>query len=325
MSSSIAQAVADNGVHTGFWTNWSRGAILGATLSLDHQNGGLLTAFLALFVTATGACCWRIFCFVLHSFLSTPRPRDGLYHQQQAILRNTTSGVGGIYKLLAAALAWRRAADRAYARILPLLAATALVTSGFAVASIFSSRISTLTGNEVLLNGDKCIITQDLYDTDLGTGLLQVNPWISGTITTASTFTEQCYRDKGASEDCKSFVRATLPVNIERTADCPFHGGICLSNTSNLRIDTGPMNSHNDFGINAPPHDRFTYRMITHCAPIKTDGYHVLEPAASDNDGCEGIHNFYYGEDTDSQSPITNSIVHCPATDVQQGFILRLA
>lgn len=41
-------------IHLGFWTNWSHGRVKGATITLTHRNGALLTAFLALFVAFAG-------------------------------------------------------------------------------------------------------------------------------------------------------------------------------------------------------------------------------------------------------------------------------
>ncbi|KAL1638028.1 hypothetical protein SLS58_009049 [Diplodia intermedia] len=296
MSSSTTQAVADNGVYMGFWTNWSRGAILGATLTLNHSDGGLLTAFLALFVTFTGTCFWRIICFVLHFVLSSQQPRDGLYHQQQAILRNIATGSGGLYRLLTAAWAWRGTAARVYVRILPLLVATVLIVSGFAVASVFSSKISTLTGDEVLLLGDNCFLTYNTSDIDANDYLQYYNPYTITVTTTAYTHAQQCYADKGASKDCSTMIKKSLPMKIDHDAGCPFYGGICLSNTSNIMIDTGEMSSHDDFGINAPPQDRFSYRLISHCAPIKTEGYHSFN--ISSEKALRGTHRYYYGAET---------------------------
>ncbi|KAL9624424.1 MAG: hypothetical protein Q9160_001387 [Pyrenula sp. 1 TL-2023] len=62
---------------------------------------------------------------------------------------------------------------------------------------------------------------------------------------------------------------------VSTNADCPFPGQdrICLRKSGNIRIDTGLMNSHEDFGLNAEPADRFGFRRVHHCAPLLTDGY----------------------------------------------------
>lgn len=57
-----------NGAHmyTGVWINWSNGVVLGSTLTLSSRDGGLLTAFLAIFISAAGAALWRILSYILH-------------------------------------------------------------------------------------------------------------------------------------------------------------------------------------------------------------------------------------------------------------------
>jgi hypothetical protein len=108
--SSIAQGggVYDD-VYLGFWTNWSQDKVHGATVTLTQNNGGLLIAFVALFVGAAGKSFWKLLCFALHRLLSAPTvPQDGLYHQRQAILRNSETSLQGGCQLFKSMLAWKR-------------------------------------------------------------------------------------------------------------------------------------------------------------------------------------------------------------------------
>ena len=109
-------------VHTGPWINWSHGLVLGSTITLSERNGELLTAFLALFVTAAGASCWKIMSFALHQFRSPRDPQDGLHHQQQAILRNSESPLGISLELARLVWFWRKHALKSFMRTIPLLA-----------------------------------------------------------------------------------------------------------------------------------------------------------------------------------------------------------
>lgn len=86
-------------IYTGVWTNWSHGAVFGRTLTIDRRDGDLLIAFIALFVTIVGTSFWRLACFALHSFFSSEATRDGIYHQRQAILRNSANGANGLWRL----------------------------------------------------------------------------------------------------------------------------------------------------------------------------------------------------------------------------------
>lgn len=78
-------------VRLGIWTDWSRGSVLGQTLTLDRNDANLLTAFTASFVVFVGARVWGMASLVLHRYYSTPDRRDALHHQRQVVLRNTSS------------------------------------------------------------------------------------------------------------------------------------------------------------------------------------------------------------------------------------------
>ena len=67
-------------VHTGPWINWSRGPILGSTITLSERDGDLFIAFLGIFVTAAGAACWKIMSFVMHQLRSPHDAQDGIHH-----------------------------------------------------------------------------------------------------------------------------------------------------------------------------------------------------------------------------------------------------
>lgn len=162
MDASLAMSNYD--VYTGVWTDWSRNQVFGVTLTTTRAYGSLLIAFLSLFVAVVGTNFWRISCFIFHYAYSTESPRDALYHQRQAILRNAANTTSGITSLFLVFNAWRKArpgnqsqaAVQLYRRILPLLAFSCLALVAFAVASTFLSRISTITENSVLLSGDNC-------------------------------------------------------------------------------------------------------------------------------------------------------------------------
>lgn len=79
----VAETVQYN-VHLGTWTNWSRGRIMGATLTMSREHGSLLTAFTAFFVGIVASSFWRIVCLIFHRLYSTPTSRDALHHQRQA-------------------------------------------------------------------------------------------------------------------------------------------------------------------------------------------------------------------------------------------------
>jgi len=125
----------DDDILIGFWINRSFSNIRGATLTLDPGRGGLLIAFLALFVGATGRGLWKITRCILHFALSSDASPDGIYLQRQAILRNSRLALDAAVDLTEMSLAWKRRAHAPNRRVLPaallaLLTALAFVAAG---------------------------------------------------------------------------------------------------------------------------------------------------------------------------------------------------
>lgn len=140
-------------IYHGVWINWSKGLISGATITLGERDGGLLTAFIATFVTIVGAELWKIICYVSHQLRSKQEPQDGLYHQQQIILRTSPTPGGAAWTFLQQSWFWSNKARLSLLRTIPwaLFAVTYIVIIG--VVAIFSSEVSKSPGPLRLLVG----------------------------------------------------------------------------------------------------------------------------------------------------------------------------
>jgi hypothetical protein len=90
---------AQQHVYLGAWINWKRGRVLGATITMSQGNASLLIAFIALFVSFVGTRFFRLACFIAHRLYSKRSAQDGIYHQRQAILRNSDNAIGAIWSL----------------------------------------------------------------------------------------------------------------------------------------------------------------------------------------------------------------------------------
>ncbi|EKG12900.1 hypothetical protein MPH_09999 [Macrophomina phaseolina MS6] len=280
-------------VHLGIWTNWSRGPVLGATLTVDQQTGGLLIAILAFFITWVGTSFWRICCFIFHQVHSTPKPRDGLYHQRQAILRNASTAESGLTSLLETGWAWRRNSGLSICRTLPLALFAALCIVAFAFASAFSSKVSTVIGNEVLLSDPNCGYTASTFNNPDTIAAHTFEPYLKQNAISYANYAQQCYCTNTSSIfRCNQFIKQNLPSKIHAEASCPFGGDICRTESGNLALDTGMLDSHQDFGLNAPPGQRFQYRRRVQCAPLKTEDYSSSYIAPSGRKYTR----YYYGQ-----------------------------
>ncbi|KAJ8124562.1 hypothetical protein O1611_g9078 [Lasiodiplodia mahajangana] len=258
-------------VYTGFWTDWSRGKVLGSTLTLTRGDANLFIAFVAFFLTVVTAQLWSIACFASHSFFSTQDPRDMLHHQRQAILRNNGAPASTAVTLIRLAWAWRRSSS-VVRRVIPLLACTVLLAVGFATAAGFSSRIA--VGNTVLLKPRNCGVNNGA-ERDVETGTNIYFPWQAQQHTIALNYAQQCYSTSVTVADCldTALVRRELATSVDTNASCPFDKTVCSRNSSNLRLDSGFIDSHFDLGVNASPDQRLQFRTVLHCAPLTTRGY----------------------------------------------------
>lgn len=95
-------------IFTGIWINYSASnRLLGYTLTISTINGGLLSAFLAIFISLVGIAFWRILSFALHQIRTRKAFQDGFHHQQQLIFRNTSSSSGAFWQMLKLPYHWK--------------------------------------------------------------------------------------------------------------------------------------------------------------------------------------------------------------------------
>lgn len=240
----MADAALDtSNVHLGHWTNWSYGAARGSTVTLTRQDGALLTAFTALFVGYAGSRIWRIICFALHLVFSNEAPQDALYHQRQALLRNSLSGDTTVWDLCIVLWVWRKKArtKSIFIRILPLLVLGLITSLAFAAAGVFSAQISSSMGTEVLLSAKNCALVYQNLDataTDYATFML---PYLTERNKAAFERADQCFSANATSGSCSTYVRPYFPLTVTTNASCPFKDRVCRNTTANIMVDTGQL------------------------------------------------------------------------------------
>ncbi|KAL6708154.1 hypothetical protein ACN47E_003338 [Coniothyrium glycines] len=263
-------------VQLGFWTNWSHGKIQGATVTLTRQNGGFLIAFLAIFIGMVGKSFWRLGCFALHRYFSSAEPQDGVYHQRQAILRNSDTAQDGAWRLLMSMFAWRsgQRARKPILRLLPIVVAAFVMSALFGVASIFSSNVTSENLNQVLLKGTRCgSYNLSKPEDSVMQQLTILQPFAAEKANRFLNYGMQCYTNETHTDGCNLYVKPRLPLTSTRGTPCPFGDDICKLDNDNLVMDTGLLDSLDDLGINTAPEHRFQLRMVYQCAPLKTQGY----------------------------------------------------
>jgi hypothetical protein len=262
----------ENTVYLGVWTNWSRGKVLGSTLTLSKDHGNLLIAFISFFIALVSSRFWKILCLLLHRWYSTHEPQDAIHHQRQVILRNSSSPEAGLVSFVQLFSAWRHTTiERLFRIIIPSVFALGSLAA-FTVAGGFSSSISTSTGDEVLLSGANCGI---FIADGTQTWLVAANSLTATKMNNAANYAQQCYNTTNSGAlDCNKFVINHLPeATLDKAAQCPFDSSICQTERSNIRLDTGYIDSHEHLGLNAPADQRIEWRYVLQCAPLQTENY----------------------------------------------------
>jgi hypothetical protein len=256
--------------YTGVWINWSHGAIQGATLTLPQQYGGLLVAFLAIYVSFAGSQFWKFLTFILHQ-INTTKPgneHDGLHHQLQVILRNSNGAGGAFWEFIKLPIYWRGRTRRPFYRVTPFLLLGALNLALFSVASVFTSQVTRVPGNSTIILGPSCGELTFNYSR-YGNGDIITQSKILADTYEAAAYVRQCYGDNANGLACRVYNRPSLEFTTNPNAACPFASNICLYNDkSAFSMDTGLIDSHWDLGINAQPEHRIKYRHLTTCAPL---------------------------------------------------------
>lgn len=157
--------------------------------------------------------------------------------------------------------------------MLPMLAFTIIILAAFAIAGIFSSKIATSTGTEVLVSSlDSCGSLNSSKNVDI-TGIQTIlYPYYSQKIGDYANYAQQCYTNLSSPEDCRKYPKKQLPWSADKNASCPYEN-LCKANFGNLELDSGFIKAGEELGLNLPIDEQFTYRTRLLCAPLATDGH----------------------------------------------------
>lgn len=303
-------------VHTGLWTNWTKGPIYGGTITLTLRDASILVSFFALFVRLVGSHLWSIFCYLLHQWRSKQGNRDAFHHQHQALLRNSSSAATTVWLWLKVGWAWRSETFHPMLHSLAFVAMGILYIAAFGIAGLFSSRI-VITNRSVLVRSDVCGAwpLSDQFAkfnfnnfSEPRAVLQEQESYAINTrhdLTQCLAYVQNCY--PVSSPDCEGYIVGALNQTITLNASCPFDDSLCL--TDAIEIDTGYLDSAIDLGINAKPADRVWYRKFLSCAVLSTDSpYYVskVDPHPDTAYPDDDEMYFYYGPADQNQTYTTS-------------------
>ena len=252
-----------SGIHTGYWHDYSKGSVLGATLTYDTNWGSQLISAASIVVQFAGAALWVLISRQVHRYLSQDETHDELDAQRRVVIRNSGS-LDAATQLWRMGYVWHGHAPRAWLRTICLSMLPFVTFTGFLVAGIFVGQIAENPQESLsLLRSGNC-------------GLLyahQVNQILSNITVVSTAYARDCYaQDQSGAVSCTRFAKAKLDYTSETNASCPIGPGNCaVSDTSAMRLTASNLDSHTDLGINAHPNDRIQSGYQLTCAPVNHD------------------------------------------------------
>lgn len=192
------------------------------------------------------------------------------------MLRNSTSPTDAAWRFAQIGFFWRGRVPKSLLRSLLLVALALLNVVVFGLASVFSSEVTRVPGNETLIISSNCGLWSppDLTDKSGAnatseTHLAFMSKALSDT-NAAASYAKACYNNNDDILRCRQYTVSEISWTVDQNASCPFADELCLLGpTSAYKMDTGSINSHDILGINAPVDARVTFRKITTCSPIK--------------------------------------------------------
>jgi hypothetical protein len=299
--------------YLGPWLDSSSGLLHGSRITTTSTTAFCLVSFLAIFILAFGRHFWGILRFILHQLRVVRSPQDGLYYQEQVLLRNASSPSMALWEFLRVGWAWRGRAEYSLARVAPLiLLATAQVVV-FTLAGVFSSGTFGVT-NEVLVQSEEGACGYLNWPESTPGDVLNTSDWTllnsafieDRTAATKSlAYRSSCYGESAGS-DCNYYVKPRIESE-NMTVACPFAEVMCLKSdgTGALQV-TSEVNTIDDLGINSRRDTALTYKKVTTCAPLVTDGYsRWYQNTAGQDQYLEFFYGSYINLASAEQLPVT--------------------
>jgi hypothetical protein len=272
-------------IYIGRWTDWSYGSVLGARITMRNDNARYLTNFIAAFNLWVGSAVWNLFAFVWHQHRSTNAPADVMFHQSQVALRNASTPLAFKKSVFSIGLAWRKRTRQSLSRASRLLIGPSILSLLFSAASLFSARIAS-TG-EVLMQGGTCGLIPDgsVPKADSLTFTFVQNSQDRVRMFLSNAYAQECYNNSlnpgnpaltnadASGLSCHGYVMPSLNFTTSTTSICPFESACASSGPGIIHLDTGYLDSHTDLGLNQPQENRVSFRKVTTCSPMSTEGF----------------------------------------------------
>ncbi|KAL8376056.1 hypothetical protein RB595_007257 [Gaeumannomyces hyphopodioides] len=322
---------------TGFWNDRSRPTILGATLTVPLDQGYYLVTFLALLVSLAGVSFWNLTALFLHRFLARGPAADMVGLAFQVALRNLGTPAKVALGSIKLYHAWAgRGVHNLGRRTLGILVPAAFVWVGFAVASVFVSRVAITSGNgdDVSpIQPGRCGLWSPFRGRDIERQI-EFSRKVARDTIQARNYVSTFYNQASVSAISRSpFKSVVIPIQMDTSAPCPFpNPDRCqLGRNGGLTMKTPLLNSHEVFGINSYPADQITFQYEAACSPIRRfrgDFERHTEPPTEPDDISRNFSRAFFGPSGLKLGPASDPVnwtyqIYEETINTQTGYLVE--
>lgn len=264
-------------VKHGYWVNLERGPILGGTITTDVRTGTVMIALLAILVTIATAHLWNLVVFGMHMARADGRPADGLFQQQQALLRTAAAPTSMLAEWVKLWWIWRGRTTKALSRSFLLVSLTSLFAAATVVAGVFSSYVVDTSNLHVLVSSPDCGPMRPSEGNTFSAGNLAFLDYSSKLESLSMPYAQECYQEsESLPSRCQIFIQPNTPL-LPKRIDCPFSDAVCKNFTQpGVVVDSGLVDANDIFGWNLQSDQRLKYRRKATCAVLKAQEYQTV-------------------------------------------------
>ncbi|KAF2736964.1 hypothetical protein EJ04DRAFT_562032 [Polyplosphaeria fusca] len=264
--------VDDHFVKHGMWVDRDRGQIMGQTITTSAQIGNVIIVVLTILVSIASAQLWNLVAFFYHQFRARGDPSDGLFWQQQALLRTLPTPTSMIADTVKLYWVWRGKVQQPLSRsMLPLLAGIFFAFAALA-GGIFSSYVVDTTNLAILVDSPLCAMINLTALNNGGNGIDTLSSNLQGII---DTYSRNCYINTTYSPaQCRNvFIKPKIPFAVD-AAPCPWNSSMCSTDAlPAMSMDSGLLDVNKYFGLNVEGKDGVKFRRKTTCNVLPIQGH----------------------------------------------------
>lgn len=308
-------------IHTGKWVDRDHDFLRGSYWTLTVTETNFLIAGTSVLVTLLAGGFWSIAALTYHSFIARRRQPDMVDLQHRVICRNNSTPIVSFLDAFWVYWTWKswtllpprtraRRATRLCSRTLWLMLVALTIFGAFTALATLVAKIpvpSYRSSNVIIASSLKegfCGIP--VFDNTLsansGFDIKQARDTRAG-----AAYSRNCYSQTtglASSISCSFYTKQSLNYTRDAT-ECPFGDSVlpfadslCSYHNNNQahRVTTAKLDSHHDFGINAPMGDRIQLVARMVCSPLSQDGYtSSAEENLARANGSVQVTNYNYG------------------------------